>query len=195
VRPQQIVTLRFRTDSTVPEVGPLVSWEPLVPPAKQAALNTRLDKKGHPPAGGQASGTPPELPPDSEKSVAEGKAATASNVYHNQGDYRPELAFDGDPRTRWACDAGLKQAWLALDLGRPCTIDRAFLSEAYDRIEEFELQAGRDGRWETFARGGKIGSGLELKFQPVTVQRVRLNILKATNGPTIWEFLLFEQSK
>jgi len=195
VRPQQIVTLRFRTDSTVPEIQPLVSWEPLVPPAKRAALNARLDKKGHPPAGGQASGTPPTLPSDSEKSVARGKAATASNIYRNQADCRPELALDGDSRTRWACDAGLKQAWLAVDLGRSCAIDRAFLSEAYDRIEEFELQADRDGRWKTFARGGKIGSGLELKFQPVAVQKVRLNILKATDGPTIWEFLLFEQSK
>ena len=82
-----------------------------------------------------------------------------------------ELAFDGDPGTRWATDAGLKQGWLAVDLGGPRTIDRACLSEAYDRIEQFELQAERDGRWETFARGGKIGSGLELKFPPVAVQK------------------------
>ncbi|MCU0917524.1 MAG: DUF5703 domain-containing protein, partial [Planctomycetes bacterium] len=195
VRPQQIVTLRFGTDSTVPEIQPLVSWEPLVPPAKRTALNTRLDKKGHPPAGGPAAGAPPTLPSDSEKSVARDKTAIASNVYRRQADCRPELAFDGDPRTRWACDAGVKQAWLAVDLGRLCTIDRAFLSEAYDRIEEFELQADRDGRWETFAHGGRIGSGLDLKFQPVPVQKVRLNILKATDGPTIWEFLLFEPRK
>ena len=63
------------------------------------------------------------------------------------------------------------------------------------RPEEFELQADRDGRWETFARGGKFGSGLELRFQPVTAQKVRLNILKATDGPTIWEFQLFEVAK
>jgi len=193
VRPQQIVTLRCRTDSAVTDVEPLTDWEPLVPQAKRAALNTKLDKKGHPPAGGQEGGTPPQLPPDAAKSVAKGKAATASNIYQNRDDCRAELAFDSDPHTRWACDAGLRQAWLTVDLGRPCTIERAFLSEAYDRIEEFELQADRDGRWETFARGGKIGSGLELKLQPVTVQKVRLNVLKAADGPTIWEFLLFEQ--
>ena len=195
VRPQQIVTLRCRTDSAVPEIEPLANWEPLVPPAKRAALNTKLDKKGHPPAGGQASGTPQELPPDAAKSVAQGKQATASNVYRRQADCRPELAFDGDPGTRWASDAGLKQAWLAVDLGKPRTIGRAFFSEAYDRIEQFELQADRDGRWETFARGGRIGSGLEMKFPPVTVQKVRLNVLQATDGPTIWEFLLFEPNE
>jgi alpha-L-fucosidase len=195
VRPQQIVTLRFRTDSAVPDVQPLTDWEPLVPPAKRAALNKKLDKKGHPPAGDQASDDSPKLPPEAEKSVARGRPATASNVYRNQPDYRPEVAFDGNPRTRWACDAGIKQAWLSVDLGRTCTIDHAFLSEAYDRIEEFELQADQDGRWETFARGSKIGASLELLFQPVAAQKVRLNILKATDGPTIWEFLLFEPKK
>ena len=192
VRPQEIVTLRCRTDSAVADVEPLTSWEPLVPQAKRVALNTKLDKKGHPPAGGQAGGTPPQLPADAARSVARGKPATASNVYQNRDDCRPELAFDGDPRTRWASDAGLKQAWLVVDLGRKCTVDRAFLSEAYNRIKQFELQADRDGRWETFARGGKIGTGLELKFAPIQVQKVRLNVLKATDGPTVWEFLLFE---
>jgi hypothetical protein len=195
MRPQQIVTLRFRTDVMASDIQPLVNWEPLVPVAKRAALNTKLDKKGHPPAGGQDDGTPPQLPPDAPNSVAKGRQATASNVYQKNQEWRPEMALDGDPRTRWACDSGLRQAWLAVDLGRACTIDRAWLSEAYNRIEQFELQADRDGRWETFARGGKIGSGLELKFAPVKVQRVRLNILKAADGPTIWEFLLFEAGK
>ncbi|MHB9081988.1 MAG: hypothetical protein ACYC3X_31370, partial [Pirellulaceae bacterium] len=30
------------------------------------------------------------------------------------------------------------------------------------------------------------------KFESVTAQRVRLNITEATDGPTIWEFQLFE---
>jgi len=191
VRPQQIVTLRFDTDLAVADIQPLTKWDSLVPHTKLAALNTKLDEKGHPPAGDQEDGTP-RVPADAAKSVARGKQAIASNVYRNQDDCRAELAFDGDRQTRWASDAGLQQAWLEVDLGRTCTIDRAWLSEAYDRVEEFELQADRDGRWETFTRGGKIGPGLELKFAPVQVRRVRLNVLKATDGPTVWEFLLFE---
>jgi len=69
------------------------------------------------------------------------------------------------------------------------------LSEAYDRVREFELQQQRDGQWETFARGERIGNALDLKFPPVTAQRVRLNVLKATDGPTIWEFRLYEEKK
>ena len=58
-------------------------------------------------------------------------------------------------------------------------------------MRQFELQQFRDNRWKTFARGGKIGTNLELKFPPVTAQHVRLNITDAPGGPTIWEFMLF----
>jgi alpha-mannosidase len=51
VRPQQIVTMRFRTRNAVAGIQPLTDWTPLVPEAKRAALNTRIDKKGHPPRG------------------------------------------------------------------------------------------------------------------------------------------------
>ena len=51
IRPQQIVTMRFRTDRAVNDIKPLLNWEPLVPEAKRAALNKRLYRKGHPPRG------------------------------------------------------------------------------------------------------------------------------------------------
>jgi hypothetical protein len=51
IRPQQIVTMRFRAPSAVPEIKPLTKWDELVPEAKREALNTRLDAKGHPPRG------------------------------------------------------------------------------------------------------------------------------------------------
>jgi len=52
VRPQQIVTMRLRTKSSVMQVTPLTAWDELVPTAKRAALNSYLkDKKGHPPKG------------------------------------------------------------------------------------------------------------------------------------------------
>jgi hypothetical protein len=54
VRPQQIVTLRFRTADAVPAIKPLTEWDALVPEPKRAALRRYLPEvKGHPPAGGQ----------------------------------------------------------------------------------------------------------------------------------------------
>ncbi len=54
VRPQQIVTMRFRTATSVPEVKPLMEWDEMVPAKKREALHRYLPEvKGHPPAGGQ----------------------------------------------------------------------------------------------------------------------------------------------
>jgi alpha-mannosidase len=47
VKPQQIVTLRFRTAEPVAQIQPLMAWDELVPVAKRAALHEYLaDKKG-----------------------------------------------------------------------------------------------------------------------------------------------------
>ncbi|MDP1689733.1 MAG: glycoside hydrolase family 38 C-terminal domain-containing protein [bacterium] len=54
VRPQQIVTMRFKTKSAAAEVKALTEWDELVPASKREALRRYLpDKKGHPPTGGQ----------------------------------------------------------------------------------------------------------------------------------------------
>ena len=54
VRPQQIVTMHFEVDSTLPETGPVKSWDPFVPKDKLAALHAYDPKLiGHPPFGEQ----------------------------------------------------------------------------------------------------------------------------------------------
>ncbi|MBI2929148.1 MAG: alpha-L-fucosidase [Verrucomicrobia bacterium] len=158
-----------------------------VPPGDRQTLDTIIALQ----LDGPAFDAKPLFPP----SLAKGKPARASNVYQNMPAHDATKALDGDDETRWATDAGVHEAWLEVDFGAPATIGRAYLSEAYDRVQEFELQAQRDGQWRTFARGGRIGSALELKFDPISAQQVRLNILKATDGPTIWEFQLFGPEK
>ncbi|MBM4085924.1 MAG: discoidin domain-containing protein, partial [Planctomycetes bacterium] len=105
--------------------------------------------------------------------------------------YAPEKAFDDDPGTRWGCDWGTHSCWLEVDLGEPKTFDRAWISEPYDRVKEFELQVKDGDAWRTFHRGTTLGESREIKFNPVTGQHVRLNLLKTTEGPSIWEFQLF----
>lgn len=125
-------------------------------------------------------------------SLTAGAAATASNVYQNQAGWTADQAVDGDWNTRWASDHGVTSGWLEVDLGAERTFGQAALSEGWDRTRRWELQLWRDGEWRTFAQGERIGSNLELEFAPVTARRVRLNILESTNGPTIWEFALYE---
>lgn len=139
---------------------------------------------------GPASSIPPFRPDNRSGSLAHGKKATASNVYQNQAQFSADKAFDDDPETRWGCDWGTKSAWLEVDLGAAQTFSRARISEPYGRVQQFELQAWQEGQWKTFHRGTTIGENCAISFAPVTGQRVRLNLVKTSEGPSIWEFQL-----
>jgi alpha-L-fucosidase len=129
-----------------------------------------------------------------EPSLTTHAKATASNVFGNQAEYGPDKAVDGRDDTRWATDASTTSAWLEVDLGRPMQISRATIIQAFPelkRIRKFAIEYFRDGQWETCYRGEEPGEKLSVEFQPVTAERVRLNLLDANGGPTIWEFRLF----
>ena len=145
----------------------------------------------------ELDGPAAELTPARAKSgsLCCGKKATASNVFQNSRQYQPGMAVDDDPQTRWGCDWGTRAAWLEVDLGEPVTFDRAGISEPYDRVRKFELQAKRGDRWETFHQGTTIGEYRGVEFAPVTASQVRLNLLETTDGPSIWEFQLFAPKK
>ena len=195
VRPQQIVTMRLTTAQPVAEIQPLLKWDELVPPQKLSALKTRLQGcKGHPPQGPHAAARKRRF--RSCRPTRPGRSRWANpprlrTSIRTRPLVWPRWPSNGDPRTRWATDGEVSAATLDVDLGKPRLIGRAFLSEGYDRVRRFELQAFHNGQWQTFARGGRIGVQLETSFPPITAQRVRLNITDAPGGPTIWEFMLF----
>jgi alpha-L-fucosidase len=128
-------------------------------------------------------------------SLAYHKQVQASNVFQENLNYGPDKAVDDDPTTRWATDSGIKQAWLEVDTGKPVTFNQVKICEAYDRVRKFELQYKDDEQWKTFAHGTTIGSEYLKDFEPETAEQVRLNILDATEGPTIWEFQLLAPKK
>lgn len=130
-------------------------------------------------------------------SLAFGKKATASNVYRNQADFAPEKAVDDDPATRWATDAGVHKAWLEVNLGAPKQVGRAYVDECVryggPRVKRFELRCrnGPAEPWRTVFSGTTLGRKFEKSFSPVTARFFRLDILEATDGPTLWEYRLF----
>lgn len=135
----------------------------------------------------------PVLTVPREKSLTTGAKATASNVFQQQAQYGPDKAMDGNDESRWATDAGTRQAWLEVDLGRTAKFTRVMLAEAFpERVRKFELRYLDGADWKTFCTGGAIGELWTRRFEPVHATRVRLNILDATEGPTLWEFQLFE---
>jgi alpha-L-fucosidase len=121
--------------------------------------------------------------------------ATASSVYQNDGtDYGPQCAFDDDGQTRWAADNDIKQAWVAVNFLKPRTVDHVRICEAYpNRVQKFEFQY-RDGKdWKTLFSGATLGDNFQQSFNAVTAREFRLNILDATEGPTINEIELMPE--
>jgi alpha-L-fucosidase len=128
------------------------------------------------------------------ESLATKAKATASNIYQGMAEYGPDKAVDGRPDSRWATDAGVKSAWLEVDLGRQERIGRAALRQAFPelkRVRKFSIEWWDGSGWKPCCRGEDLGARFMARFEPVTAQRVRLNITEATDGPTIWEFQLF----
>jgi len=157
-----------------------------VPPANRDAVDTivRLDLDG------SALQLPVIMTASSVK-------ATSSNVYQNQvQEYGPEMAFDRDDATRWATDSGTRQSWIAADFGKPLPIRRVRIAEAEPyagRVGKFEFQY-RDGpEWKTIFAGDKLSWDFQRTFPPVTAREFRLNILDASDGPTLSEIEFFEQ--
>jgi alpha-L-fucosidase len=137
---------------------------------------------------GSAGDVKPVAVPSS--SLAAGKKATASNVFQSSPAFGPDKAVDDDDWTRWATDPGTHQAWLEVDLGTPSVFEGALIKEGLDRVEEFQLEVKEGDSWRAFAKGTKIGKELQLAFPPTSGRFVRLNILKASDGPTISDFQL-----
>ena len=123
-------------------------------------------------------------------SLATGAKAKASNIFQKQGTYGPGKAFDDDMETRWATDAGIKQAWLEVDLGKVETFSKVAIHEweGSHRIRKFEVQFQDGQDWKTIFAGTTVGPDFKKEFPAVTARVVRLNILEATDGPTIDEF-------
>jgi hypothetical protein len=145
---------------------------------------------------GNAFNIEPLQVPCRSGSLARGKPTTASNVYLNQAQYSAQCATDDDEPSRWATDFGQKAAWREVDLGEPTKIGRVYIDEPaeYQRIQSFELQYFDGEDWRAFYRGTTIGPELSIDIAPIAARRVRLNILKATDGPTIREFQLYAPS-
>ena len=133
------------------------------------------------------------LKPSSHSNIR-GATVTASAIYQNDPQYHADMVLDGDPETRWATPEGTKQSWLQIDFAKETTFNAIHIEEAYtahsSRVKKFELQKKDGSTWTTFHNGTTIGAKFKASFEPVTTTTIRLNILDASEGPTISEILI-----
>lgn len=124
------------------------------------------------------------IPPDA--SLVQGKPARASGIWGTG--YEADKAFDGNPATRWGAPPESRRGWLEVDLQRDVSVARIIVDEGdWDRVRRFELQVYQEGMWTAIAQGERIGRRKTFVFEPVKASKVRLNILEASEVPTILE--------
>lgn len=108
--------------------------------------------------------------------------------------FKPENAIDGNPSTRWGAKDGSRSGWLEVNLGAIRTISGFKINQAnLNRITLFELQVKSGTEWKTIFSGKEAPKAKE-NIQPVKGQHFRLNILKASDVPTISEFQLLAEA-
>jgi alpha-L-fucosidase len=133
-------------------------------------------------------------PPDPPPALSEGKSARASSTW-GPG-YEADKAFDGDESTRWGAAPNSRSGWLEVDLGKETRIGRAVIMElGYHRTQEFIIEFKQGDVWKELRRGTTIAGPRVFDFPPLTARYVRLNILKASEVPTIEEFQIFGPTK
>ena len=118
-----------------------------------------------------------------------GAKASASAVYGSQ--YSADMAIDEDTSTRWATPVGTQQAWLQIAFAKETTFSGINIKESFPgRVTKFELQKKNGSSWTTFHSGTSLGADFKASFATTTTSAIRLNILDASEGPTISEILI-----
>ena len=132
---------------------------------------------------------------DMERDLARNGTATASNVRGKSRNYDASQAIDGNPDSYWATDDGVTNASLTIDFGDETTFNR-FLIQEYiplgQRVKKFSIEAWINNSWEEITTQTTIGYKRILRFDNVTTDRLRLNILGSKSCPTISNIEIYQ---
>ena len=135
---------------------------------------------------------------DMETDLAGNMNITASHVRDDSRKFSAEKAVDGDPETYWATDDDVINASLIIDFGRETTFNR-FLVQEYiplgQRVKKFSIEAWINDAWEEIDVQTTIGSKRILRFDNVSTNKLRFNILDSKVCPTISNIEVYHAPK
>ena len=125
---------------------------------------------------------------DMETDLARKTSVEASQVRGDSRKFDGSRAVDGNPETYWATDDEVTSASLIISFGEEITFNR-FLVQEYiplgQRVKQFSIEAWKNGAWEEIDAQTTIGYKRILRFDNVTSEKIRLNILDSKASPTI----------
>lgn len=120
------------------------------------------------------------------------RPVNTSNIRGTTRQFGGEKALDGNDKTYWAINDGLKQATLEVDMEGPVLINALKIGEALgQRIQEYKVEVQLDSKWILIDQGTAIGENKSVKFPKITAWKVKLTISKYTDYPAIKNFGLY----
>ncbi len=125
---------------------------------------------------------------DFADNLLKGAKAYATNIRGNSRKFRAKNATDENPETYWATDDNITEAAIEINLKNPTEINRFVVQEYIklgQRVKKFKLEAMVKGNWRLIANETTIGRKRILRFQDITVSKLRLTIEDAKASPLI----------
>ncbi len=108
--------------------------------------------------------------------------------------YHADNLIDDDESTYWATEDNVAQTSLELAWEAGQRISYVVLQEYIQlgqRIRSFAISAWVGGEWKEIARGTTVGYKRILKFDPITTQKIRLQILDSRACPVMHTFSVY----
>jgi len=135
---------------------------------------------------------------DMEIDLARDADVTASRVRGDSRKFSAEKVVDGDPETYWSTDDDVLNASLIIDFETKTTFNR-FLVQEYitlgQRVKLFSIEAWINDAWEEIDAQTTIGAKRILKFDNVSSDKLRFNILDSKASPTISNIEVYHAPK
>lgn len=133
------------------------------------------------------------------ENLLRGATMKASNVRGYNSVYGTKNLVDNRKETYWATDDDFETPNLTITFNRPVTFDIFDIRENIrlgQRIEKFTIEAEEGGKWKKIHEGTSVGARRLVRFdQPVTAQKLRLNITKCPAAVVISEMGLYREAE
>lgn len=122
------------------------------------------------------------------RNIAEKAKVTASSVRGKSKKFAAWNITDGDKNSYWATDDKILTGSFEIDLKNPSLVKYILLQEYItlgQRVNQFTVEAFANGQWNKVASGTTIGYKRILKIDPVSTQKIRVNISGSKACPLI----------
>ncbi len=120
--------------------------------------------------------------------LAAGAKAEANSFRGSSDIYAASMVTDGNKDTYWSTDDDVKTASIEIELGEIKTVNYILLQEYIklgQRVKQFNVEVWNNNAWEKVADATTIGYKRILKLDPVTTDKIRINITDSRACPLI----------